>query len=118
MIELYVLLAVMGNIIADLLIWGEVKRMRCSHTRIESTVHTIHEGFSGFSESLGVGLTDHAKLVAKSVTSAIGYYQGKAQKATEGEIEGLQETLGALAPIVQLMGSQNSGGKSPPGYHI
>lgn len=89
MIEFYVLFALILNIIADLMIWREVKKAK--------------NGFKEFTESLGPALTDHAKMTAKALGSAIGYYQGKAQKAAEGEVEGLQDTLTALGPLVQLM---------------
>lgn len=95
--------------------------MRLSHYRIETTVHTMEEGFSGFSSSLGASLTDHAKLTAKAIGGVIGHYQGKAQKAAEGEIEGLTETLSALGPLAELIGGNNAppGGNSGKGkFHM
>lgn len=127
MIEIYFLIAMISNVIADILIWKEVKIMRISHQTIQVdtkamkvSIETSQAGFEEFSSSLGPALSDHAKLTAKALGSAIGYYQGKAEKATSGEIEGLQDTLQALGPLAQLIGTtQKTGGNSGSGkFHV
>ena len=110
MIEIYILIAVVSNILADIAIWREVSLMKSSAQRME-------ENFMGFFDSLGGALTDHAKLTTKGIMGAIGHYQGKAQKAAEGEIEGLSSTLEALGPLAKLIsqapapGGDSGGGK-------
>lgn len=127
MIEIYFLFALIANIIADLMIWKEVKTMRIAHQTImidtqamKITMDQSSIGFQEFSESLGPALTEHAKMSAKSLAGVIGMYQGKAEKATGKELEGLQETLGALGPLAQLIGSQSppKNGSDSTKFHI
>ncbi len=114
--EIYLLIAVILNVIADILVWREVKTMRIAHQVImidtnamKVTMEQSNIGFQEFSQTLGPALKDHAKLTAKALGSAIGFYQGKAQKAAEGEIEGLQSTIEALGPLANLIGQGPSG---------
>ena len=105
MIEIYLLIAVISNFIADILIWREVKHMK-------DTIIKANAGFQEFTQTLGTTLGDHARMTAKSIGGVIGHYQGKAEKAAAGEIEGLQDTLQALGPLTDLIAKAPS---SSPG---
>ena len=107
MLEVYLIIAVISNIFADLLIWHEVKHMK-------DILSEANVGFQEFAQTLGVTLGDHATKTAKAIGGVIGHYQGKAEKAAAGEVEGLQDTLQALGPLAKLIGnapsSSGSGG--------
>ena len=103
MIEVYLLIAVISNIFADLLIWHEVKHMK-------GTLSEANVGFQEFAQTLGVTLGDHATKTAKAIGGVIGHYQGKAEKAATGEIEGLKGTLQALGPLADLISKAPASG--------
>lgn len=141
--EFYVLIALITNVIADLMIWREVKTMRISHERIQAdtkglklavtscreslieevekhgqkTAEALGLVVSYFSEGLEPALELHANRVTKGIRGVIGYYQGKAEKTAETEIEGLNDTLKALGPLAALV-KDNAPGKSSTGFHL
>ena len=80
---------------------------------MKNTIIEANVGFQEFTQTLGCALTDHAKMTAKSIGGVIGHYQGKAEKAAAGEIEGLTDTLEALGPLAKLIG--NAPSSSPGG---
>ncbi len=113
MIEIYLLIAVISNVIADILIWGEVNKMK-------DTITEANGGFQEFAQTLGITLGDHAKATAKAIGGVIGHYQGKAEKAAASEVEGLQGTLQALGPLADLISkAPSSSGSGETGkFHM
>ena len=62
-------------------------------------------------EGLSAALTDHAKLTVKGVTGAMGYYQGKGQKAAEGQLGELTGAMDQIKPLMEMFGGSGPGGK-------
>lgn len=139
MMEFYVLIAIVSNVIADIFVWHEVMIMRKSHLSIEfetkklySSVFTLHETIHDeidnhgqklaealgmvvnyFSEGLEPALETHAERVVKGLRGVIGYYQGKAEKSGQEEMEGINDTLKALGPLAALVQDVKPSSSSP-----
>ncbi len=110
MLEIYMIIAVICNVIANMFVFREVKRMRKAHNTIMVDIRELRMGFGEFTQTLGPCLTDHADRVSKSVKHSIAHYQGKAEKAAVGEIEGLNDTLQALGPLAKLISKAPASG--------
>lgn len=102
MYELLFLVAIITNVIADLMIWHEVKVMRMSHQLIKLETEAMKLLIETCSADIKPLLNDHASRLAKALGGVMGYYGSKAKKETEEQVNGLAGTVGSLSDLVKL----------------
>jgi len=117
--EIAFIIAVATNCIVDYFVYRQIREMRVEYRHIKTETVEI----SGNLRSIGTNLPDllqeHAKVGAKALGSQIGYYQGKAAKAQEGQLDGLNKTVEALGPFAELLKGGVSGPEGPKGgFHL
>ena len=119
MYEIAFIIAVATNCIVDYHVYRQIRSMRVEYCHITSETVEISGNLKSIGKNLPDLLQEHAHVAAKALGSQIGYYQGKAQKAQNGQVEALEETVKALGPFAELLkGGVPGPGGPKEGFHL